>query len=86
MVKGKVAKKALSKLSQTKVARGAGIASGARAAEEVVSNPYAQAGLGAVEGAALGATLGPAGAVGVISQAGFSDSCLQMVKELYLLI
>ena len=46
------------------MARGAGIASGARAAEEVVSNPYAQAGLGAVEGAALGATLGPAGAVG----------------------
>lgn len=64
MVKGKIAKKALKKVSQTKVARGAGIASGARAAEEVVSNPYAQAGLGAVEGAALGAALGPAGAVG----------------------
>ena len=64
MVKGKIAKKALKKVSQTKVARGAGIATGARAAEEVVSNPYAQAGLGAVEGAALGATLGPAGAVG----------------------
>lgn len=64
MPKGKVAKKALKKLSQTKVARGAGIAGGARAAEEVISNPYAQAGLGAVEGAALGAALGPAGAVG----------------------
>lgn len=64
MVKGKVAKKALKKFSQTKVARGAGIATGARAAEEVVSNPYAQAGIGAVEGAALGATLGPLGAVG----------------------
>ena len=64
MPKGKIAKKALKKISQTKVARGAGIAAGARAAEEVVSNPYAQAGLGAVEGAALGAALGPAGAVG----------------------
>ena len=64
MVKGKVAKKALSKLSKTKFAKGAGIAGGARAAEEVVSNPYAQAGLGAVEGAALGAPLGPLGAVG----------------------
>lgn len=64
MVKGKVAGKALKKLSKTKIARGAGIAAGARAAEEVVSNPYAQAGLGAVEGAALGAPLGPLGAVG----------------------
>ena len=64
MPKGKIAKKALKKISQTKVARGAGIAGGARAAEEAVSNPYAQAGLGAVEGAALGAALGPAGAVG----------------------
>ena len=64
MVKGKIVRKALRKASKTKVARGAGIAGGARAAEEVVSNPYAQAGLGAVEGAALGAALGPAGAVG----------------------
>ena len=64
MPKGKVAKKALKKISETKVARGAGIAAGARAAEEVVSNPYAQAGLGAIEGAALGSALGPAGAVG----------------------
>ena len=64
MPKGKIAKKALKKLGKTKVARGAGIAGGARAAEEVVSNPYAQAGLGAVEGAALGSAPGPAGAVG----------------------
>lgn len=64
MVKGKVAKKALKKLSKTKVARGAGIASGARAAEEIVSNPYAQAGIGAIEGAALGSALGPLGAAG----------------------
>jgi len=64
LVKGKVAKKAIKKLGKTKFARGAGIAGGARAAEEVVSNPYAQAGLGAVEGAALGSALGPAGAIG----------------------
>lgn len=64
MVKGKAAKKALKEFSKTKFARGAGIAGGARAAEEVVSNPYAQAGLGAIEGAALGAALGPLGAAG----------------------
>lgn len=64
MVKGKIAKKAVKKLSKSKFGRGAGIAGGARAAEEIVSNPYAQAGLGAVEGAALGAALGPLGAAG----------------------
>ena len=64
MVKGKVAKEGLKKLGKTKFARGAGIAGGARAAEEVVSNPYAQAALGAVEGAALGSALGPLGAAG----------------------
>ena len=52
MAKGKLGKTALKKLSQTKFAKGAGIAGGARAAEEVVSNPYAQAGLGAIEGVA----------------------------------
>ena len=64
MAKGKLGKTALKKLSQTKFAKGAGIAGGARAAEEVVSNPYAQAGLGAIEGAALGSALGPLGAAG----------------------
>ena len=64
MVKGRIGKKALAKLSETKLARGAGIAAGARAAEEAISNPYAQAGLGALEGAALGAALGPLGAAG----------------------
>lgn len=64
MVKGKVGKKALAKISETKFARGAGIAAAAKAAEEAISNPYAQAGLGAVEGAALGSALGPLGAAG----------------------
>lgn len=64
MVKGKIGKKALAKISETKFARGAGIAAGARAAEEAISNPYAQAGLGALEGAALGSALGPLGAAG----------------------
>ena len=64
MVKGKIGKEALKKLSRTKFAKGAGIAGGARAAEEAVSNPYAQAALGAVEGAALGSALGPLGAAG----------------------
>ena len=64
MVKGKVAKEALEAISKTKFARGAGIASGAKVAEEAVSNPYAQAALGAAEGAALGAALGPWGAAG----------------------
>ena len=64
MVKGKVGKEALKKLSRTKFAKGAGIAGGARATEELVSNPYAQAGLGALEGAALGSALGPLGAAG----------------------
>ena len=64
MVKGKVGKEALKKLSKTKFARGAGIAGGAKVAEEAVSNPYAQAALGAAEGAALGAALGPWGAAG----------------------
>mgnify|MGYP003135421647 CR=1 FL=1 len=64
MVKGKIGKKALAKISETKFARGAGIAAGARAAEEAISNPYAQAGLGAIEGAALGSALGPLGAAG----------------------
>ena len=64
MAKGKIAKEGLKKLGKTKFARGAGIAGGARAAEEVVSNPYAQAALGAVEGAALGSALGPLGAAG----------------------
>ena len=64
MVKGKLGKEALKKLSRTKFAKGAGIAGGARAAEEAVSNPYAQAALGAVEGAALGSALGPLGAAG----------------------
>ncbi len=57
-------KEALKKLSKTKFARGAGIAGGAKVAEEAVSNPYAQAALGAAEGAALGAALGPWGAAG----------------------
>ena len=64
MVKGKLGKEALEKFSKTKFARGAGIVGGTRAAEEVVSNPYAQAAIGAVEGAALGSALGPLGAAG----------------------
>tara|TARA_R100001086_G_C11810319_1_gene251341 strand:+ start:169 stop:738 length:570 start_codon:yes stop_codon:yes gene_type:complete len=64
MAKGKIASKALGKLGETKFGKGAGIAAGAKAAEEVVGNPYAQAALGAVEGAALGAALGPLGAAG----------------------
>lgn len=64
MAKGKIAKEGLKKLSKTRFAKGAGIAGGARAAEEVVSNPYAQAALGAAEGAALGSALGPLGAAG----------------------
>jgi len=64
VAKGKVVKEGIEYFSKTKFARGAGIAGGARAAEEVVSNPYAQAGLGAIEGAALGSALGPMGAVG----------------------
>lgn len=64
MVKGKVGKKLLKEFSQTKFAKGAGIAGGAKVAEEAVSNPYAQAGLGAIEGAALGSALGPLGAAG----------------------
>ena len=54
----------MKKLSKTKFAKGAGIVGTTRAAEEVVSNPYAQAGLGALEGAALGSALGPLGAAG----------------------
>jgi len=64
LVKGKVGKEALKKFSRTKFAKGAGVAGGARAAEEAISNPYAQAALGAVEGAALGSALGPLGAAG----------------------
>ena len=64
MVKGKLGKEALKKLSKTKFARGAGIAGGAKVAEEAVDNPYAQAAIGAAEGAALGAALGPWGAAG----------------------
>lgn len=64
MVKGKIGKKLLADFSETKFARGAGIAAGAKAAEETISNPYAQAALGAVEGAALGSALGPLGAAG----------------------
>ena len=64
MVKGKVGKEALKKFSRSKFAKGAGVAGGARAAEEAVSNPYAQAALGAAEGAALGSALGPLGAAG----------------------
>lgn len=64
LVKGKIGKKLLADFSETKFARGAGIAAGAKAAEETVSNPYAQAALGAVEGAALGSALGPLGAAG----------------------
>ena len=64
MPKGKVGKKLLKAASETKFARGAGIAGGAKVAEEAVSNPYAQAALGAAEGAALGAALGPWGAAG----------------------
>jgi hypothetical protein len=64
LAKGKVTKEAIAALSKTKFARGAGIAGGAKVAEEAVSNPYAQAALGAAEGAALGAALGPWGAAG----------------------
>jgi hypothetical protein len=64
LAKGKLGKEALERLSKTKFARGAGIVGATRAAEEVVSNPYAQAGLGALEGAALGSALGPLGAAG----------------------
>ena len=64
MVKGKLAKETLEALSKTKFARGAGIVGGARAAEEAIDNPYAQAAIGAVEGAALGSALGPLGAAG----------------------
>ena len=86
MVKGKVGKEALKKFSRSKFAKGAGVAGGARAAEEAVSNPYAQAALGAAEGAALGSALGPLGAAEVLLRAGFSASCLQMVSELFLVI
>ena len=64
MVKGKIGKEALKKFSQTKFARGAGIAGGAKVAEEAIDNPYAQAAIGAAEGAALGAPLGPWGIAG----------------------
>jgi len=64
LVKGKIGKEALKNFSRTKFAKGAGVAGGARLAEEAVSNPYAQAALGAAEGAALGSALGPMGAVG----------------------
>jgi len=64
MSKGKIAKEGLKAFSKTKFAKGAGVAGGARVAEEAVSNPYAQAALGAVEGAALGSALGPLGAAG----------------------
>lgn len=64
MAKGKITKEAIEAFTKTKFARGAGIAGTAKAAEEVVSNPYAQAALGAAEGAALGAALGPWGAAG----------------------
>lgn len=64
MPKGKIGKEALEAFTKTKFARGAGIAGTARVAEEAISNPYAQAGLGAIEGAALGSALGPMGAVG----------------------
>ena len=64
VVKGKAATKALKALSKTKFAKGAGIAGAANVVDEVVSNPYAQAAVGAVEGAALGAALGPLGAAG----------------------
>jgi len=64
LVKGKAGAEALKAFSKTKFARGAGIAGGAKVAEEGVDNPYAQAALGAAEGAALGAALGPWGAAG----------------------
>lgn len=64
MVKGKVVTTGLKKISKTKLARGAGIAAGAKIAEEAVDNPYAQAAIGAAEGAALGMALGPWGAAG----------------------
>lgn len=64
MAKGKAAKYGLKEFSQTRFAKGAGIASAAKVGEELVSNPYAQAALGAAEGAALGAALGPLGAAG----------------------
>lgn len=64
MAKAKIGKEALKAFSKTKFARGAGIAGGAKVAEEAVSNPYAQAAIGAVEGAALGSALGPFGAAG----------------------
>lgn len=64
MAKGKAAKYGLKEFSKTRFAKGAGLAGGARAAEEVVSNPYAQAAFGAVEGAAIGSALGPLGAAG----------------------
>mgnify|MGYP003650256901 FL=1 len=64
MVKGKLVKEGLEAFTKTKFARGAGIVGTARVVEETVSNPYAQAAIGAAEGAALGAALGPAGAVG----------------------
>ena len=64
VAKAKVAGKALKAFSKTKFAKGAGIAGAANVVDEAVSNPYAQAAVGAVEGAALGAALGPLGAAG----------------------
>ena len=51
-------------LSETKFARGAGLAASAKVAGDTVDNPYAQAAIGAVEGAAIGSALGPLGAAG----------------------
>ena len=72
MVKGKLVKEGLEAFTKTKFARGAGIVGTARVVEETVSNPYAQAAIGAAEGAALGAALGPAGAVGGAVAGGLS--------------
>ncbi|GAG91446.1 unnamed protein product, partial [marine sediment metagenome] len=86
MVKGKVGKEALRQFSRTKFAKGAGIAGGARATEELVSNPYAQAGLGALEGAALGSALGPLGAAGGAVACGLLGFVLADGERLFLLI
>jgi len=64
MAKVKGVLKAAKAIGKTRAGKGAGIAAGAKVAEEATDNPFAQAGLGAVEGAALGSALGPWGAVG----------------------
>ena len=66
MVKGKVAKaafKGAQSVAKTRGGKGAGVVAATQVADEVLDNPYAQAGIGAIEGAALGAAFGVPGAI-----------------------